>query len=501
MGAAGSEEGRALRKGHLKSSTIPPDLEGLHGGPQAGGPVTPAGFARFYAPLAATSLLLTSTNPILAAALGRSTDPVAALAGYGVAFSVCGVLYAPLFVVQQVAAARLLVQGSFAAVKRFAYLIGTLFSLLGALIAFTGAGPWVFGLLLGGGSEDGGSAGGVSPQVLTEAVDAMRFLWPVPLLTAVRSCHQGRLVAGRRTGPIAFATSGRTAVLAVVAFGMLATGGGAWLGAAAFTVGLMVETLVVLWSSTPDLELEGSDDGPDNQKVARFSAPLMLNVLMWWATPLIINVVLARTADPDRAIAAFGIVEAVGWFVAAPVGQLQHASIALVHCSEAYRRVRAWGGVVALAMTGVLLLLSLPGVRGPLLGGLLALESEPELLALAGTALPLAAAYPLLYAVRQYYQGLFVGAGRTGVVGTGAVLRMASIVVAATVLLLGGAGAQATWGAGLGVGLAVAGLMVEGAFLVRRCRSLVVPELKARRTAEKARRAAETVSARALEGA
>lgn len=441
-------------------------------------PVTAGGFARFYAPLAATSLLLTSTNPILAAALGRSADPVAALAGYGIAFSVCGVLYAPLFVVQQVAAARLLAKGSFAAVTRFAYSIGAFLSLLGALIAFTPAGAWVFGLLLRGGPD----GGGVSPEVLTEAVSAMSFLWPVPFLTAVRSCHQGRLVAGHRTVPIAVATSGRTAVLAVVAFGMLATGGGAWLGAAAFTVGLLIETLVVVWSSTPGLTLEGGDRGTaDNQKVARFSAPLMLNVLMWWATPLIINVVLARTADPDRAIAAFGIVEAVGWFVAAPVGQLQHASIALVGCSEAYKRVRAWGGAVALATTALLLLLSLPGVREPLLGGLLALESEPELLAVASTALPLAAAYPLLYGIRQYYQGLFVGSGRTSVVGTGAVLRVATIAAAATTLLLSGAGGHATRGAALGVGLAVVGLVVEGAFLVRRCRRQVMPELQARR--------------------
>lgn len=438
-------------------------------------PVTADGFARFYAPLAATSLLLTSTNPILAAALGRSTDPVAALAGYGVAFSVCGVLYAPLFVVQQVAAARLLAKGSFRAVKRFAYLTGAFFSLVGALIAYTPVGTWVFGVLLGSGSD-----GGVSPEVLDEAVGAMSFLWPAPFLTAVRSCHQGRLVAGHRTGPIASATAGRTVVLAAVAFGMLATGGGAWLGAAAFTVGLVVETLVVMASPTSELELEGGEGGAGDEKVARFSAPLMLNVLMWWATPLIVNVVLARTADPDRAIAAFGIVEAVGWFVAAPVGQLQHASIALVGCSEAYRRVRAWGGALALAMTGAILLLSLPGVRGPLLGGLLALESEPELLALAGTALPMAAAYPLLYGVRQFHQGLFVGFDRTGVVGAGAVLRVSSIVVAAVALLLGGAGADPSRGALLGVGLAVLGLAVEGAFLMHRCRGELVPELRTR---------------------
>ena len=318
--------------------------------------VTASGFARFYAPLAATSLLLTATNPILAAALARSVDPITALAGYQAAFAVCGVLYAPLLVVQQVAAARLLAGGSFSPVTRFSYVTGALLSLIGALIAYTAAGDLVFARLIG-----------VSPEVLNEAVRAMQWLWPVPFLTAVRAAHQGRLVAGHRTVPIAGATGGRTAILAVVAFSLLATGGGAWLGAAAFTAGMVVEMVVVMWARTPDLQLEQEDCEVDSENVARFSAPLMLNVLLWWATPLIITAVLARTADPDRAIAAFAIVEAVAWFIAAPVGQMQHASIALVKCSETHRRVRRWGALVAFAMMALLLILSIPAVREPIL--------------------------------------------------------------------------------------------------------------------------------------
>lgn len=426
--------------------------------------VTAGGFARFYTPLAATSLLLTATNPILAAALARSTDPVIALAGYQVAFAVCGVLYAPLLVVQQVAAARLLAGGSFSPVWRFAYLIGALLSLLGALIAYTGVGDLVFA-----------GAVGVGPRVLDEAVQAMRWLWPVPFLTAVRAAHQGRLVAGHRTVPIAGATGGRTGILAVVAFAFLATGGGAWLGAMAFTAGMIVETLVVMVARTPGLQLEQQDCEVDNENVARFSAPLMLNVLLWWATPLIINAVLARTANPDLALAAFAVVEAVAWFIAAPVGQLQHASIALVQCSETHRRVRSWGAVVAFAMLGLLLLISIPSVREPLLGYLFALESD--LIAIAGPALPIAAAYPLLYGLRQYYQGLFVRSGRPSVVGYGAVLRVGAIVLAALVLP-----DVAVGGAVLGVGLAVFGLAVEGLFLVRYSQRDVMPELRAKRT-------------------
>ena len=427
--------------------------------------ISAGGFARFYTPLAATSLLLTATNPILAAALARSADPVTALAGYSVAFAVCGVLYAPLLVVQQVAAARLLAAGSFSPVKRFAYLTGAVMSLIGALIAYTGAGDLVFARLVG-----------VGPEVLSEAVRAMQFLWPVPFLTAVRAAHQGRLVAGHRTVPIAAATGGRTGILAVVAFALLATGGGAWLGAAAFTAGLVLETLVVMWSQTPDVQLEHEDCETDKENVARFSAPLMLNVLLWWATPLIINAVLARTANPDPSLAAFGVVEAVAWFIAAPVGQLQHASIALVRCSETHRRVRAWGATVAFATMAVLLLLSLPAIREPILSSVFALD--PGLVALAGAALPIAAAYPFLYGLRQYYQGLFVRSGRTVVVGVGAVLRVASIVVVA--LFVRDAGLT---GAVLGVGLAVFGLTIEGLFLERYSRRDVMPELRAKRAA------------------
>ncbi|NNF13822.1 MAG: hypothetical protein HKN72_11390, partial [Gemmatimonadetes bacterium] len=91
--------------------------------PEPGTPITPKGFARFYLPLVATSYLLTATNPLLAAALARTSDPATALAGYGVAFALIGVIYAPLLVVQQVAAQRLLSVGDLTPVRRFTMVV------------------------------------------------------------------------------------------------------------------------------------------------------------------------------------------------------------------------------------------------------------------------------------------------------------------------------------------------------------------------------------------
>lgn len=427
---------------------------------KAGAEITGRGFARFYAPLAATSLLLTGTDPILMAVLARTPEPVLAPAAYFVSFSVCGVLYAPMLAMQQVAAARLLNGGALGPVKRFAYLSGAALSLAGALIAYTPVGAMVFlGVV------------GVGDDVAREAMGAMAFFWPAPFLTAVRATHQGRLVAGHRTEPIGWATGARTGVLTVVALILAAVGGGAWLGAAAFTTGLVVETLIVTWARAPQAQAERGGRDADQESLGRFSAPLMANVLLWWATPLIINAVLARTPDPDAALAAFGMVQAVGWFVASPVGQLQHAGIALVQCSETHARVRVWAALVACSMTAVLLALTV--VRDSFLRALYALD--PHLLALAGPALAIAALYPALYGCRQYYQGLFVRAGTTWVVGAGAVGRVAAILAAAFALRLLG-----VQGAVLGAGLMVLGLGFEGAFLWRLSRSRVMPGLRAR---------------------
>ncbi len=412
--------------------------------------VGPRDFARFYLPLVATSYLLTATNPLLAAALARTSDPATALAGYGVAFALIGVIYAPLLVVQQVAAARLLSVGDLAPVRRFTIAIGLLFSGIAALVAFTPVGVFIFEEIVG-----------VHDAILDEALSAMTALWPVPALTGVRALHQGRLVAGHRTSPIAFATGARASVLAVVAFSLTTTPVGAWLGGIAFTAGLAAEALFVTFAEAPTPTVpehtERESEGED--RLLSFSGPLMVNVVLWWTTPLIINSVLARTPEPDCSIAAFTVVEAVAWFLTAPVGQLQHASLALVDSRKAHERVRVYAGGLAVSVTLFLGILAIPSIREAILWT--GFRLDPSLLEPAGLAFPVAALYPALYGHRQYYQGLFVRVGCTGLVGRGAVLRIV-VILAAAPLLLGPMGAN---GARLGVTLAIVGLLAEAVFL------------------------------------
>lgn len=422
---------------------------------------------RFYAPLAATSLLLTLTNPLLTSALSRNVNPAIALAGFGVAFSLCGVLYSPLLVGQTVAATRLLAGRPFGPIQSFWLRIGALLSLLTLAIGTTQLGDWVIGGLIG-----------VSGDIFDEARTAIALLAPVPVLTAARAVHQGRLVAGHRTDPIAFATGARTVVLAAVAIGLtLSARGGAWVGAAAFTLGLLVETVMVACARTgvdgPVRPVAAEEGAPGlvDDRLLRFSTPLVASTLLWWCTPLLINSVLARSPFPAEAIAAFVVVEAVAWFLASPVGQLQHVGVALVDCKRSHRAVQGWALALATGVALVIGLVATPPVRRVVLGAVFGLDAG--LLADIGAALPFAVAYPWLYGHRQYYQGLFTRCHRSDAVGWGAALRVVTVFGVAVV----GLGPLGHQGATLGVLAAVAGLLVEGVFLERVARAQVMTVL------------------------
>lgn len=428
--------------------------------PQSGADLSPRGFGRFYLPLIATSYLLTATNPLLAAALARTSDPATALAGFGVAFALIGVIYAPLLVVQQVTAQRLLSVGDITRVRHLTWVFGIGLSAFAALLAFTPAGVFVLREVVG-----------LRDAILDEAVSAMSALWPVPVLTGIRALHQGRLVAGHRTNPIAWATGVRTGTLAFAAFALTSTPAGAWLGAVAFTTGLAAEALLVAFAPAPTPRVPELTDveGGGEDRLLSFSSPLMLNVMLWWSTPLIINGVLARTPEPDCSIAAFTVVEAVAWFLAAPVGQLQHASLAFVDSREAHARLRMFSGGLTAAVTMLLGILAVPELREYILWT--GFRLDPSLLEPAGLAFPVAALYPALYGHRQYYQGLYVRAGCTDLVGRGAVLRIV-VILSAAPLLLGPMGAN---GARLGVTIAVVGLIAEAVYLEIMARVRVLP--------------------------
>lgn len=106
---------------------------------------------------------------------------------------------------------------------------------------------------------------GLRGGAVAEARSALQVPFPVPILTALRCVHQGRLVTGRRTGFIALATVLRTAALAGLAVLLSSSSHGAWIAGTALSVGLLVETATVGIVNTPA--------GAEGQVCVRGGAP------------------------------------------------------------------------------------------------------------------------------------------------------------------------------------------------------------------------------------
>jgi progressive ankylosis protein len=163
-----------------------------------GAPTAP-GFreiARFYYPLALTSLIGLTTQPILTFLMGRAPSPVASLAVFPVVHALSFLFRATAFSFQEAAIA--LAGARFENVRplaRFAIMLGLASSGGLALVAFTPlSGVWFVRL------------SALPPELAAMAVQAARLVAPMPAIAVALGLQQALLVRGRVTRPITFAT-------------------------------------------------------------------------------------------------------------------------------------------------------------------------------------------------------------------------------------------------------------------------------------------------------
>jgi len=190
---------------------------------------------RFFAPVAAASLVQTASKPALAAGLGRTTDPVLALAAYQVAMNLAFIFSAISFNIHQVVVVYGREARHPALTRTFCLAVGLLGTLALGLLAFTPAGLFVLEDLIGAPAD-----------VVRQATVLLRWLVPLPLVTTVTEYYYGLLLLARRTKPItaaklAYALTGACAYLGLA--GCYPELGGL-IGALGTVLAIVVEALV-----------------------------------------------------------------------------------------------------------------------------------------------------------------------------------------------------------------------------------------------------------------
>jgi hypothetical protein len=159
--------------------------------------------ARFYFPLALTSILSMALGPLVTFGLGRGRFPIESLAVWPVVSSMLFLFRSGGVAFQEVGIAL----GTDRAVRRIAFFIGTLASLALALVALTPLEIVWFERL-----------SGLSPTLASFAVWPARVVLLYPLLEYILSIQRARWILEHRTRVVSIATAVETLMLAATLF-------------------------------------------------------------------------------------------------------------------------------------------------------------------------------------------------------------------------------------------------------------------------------------------
>ena len=413
----------------------------------------------FWAPLAATWLMMALEGPFLAAVIARLADPKFNLAAHGVAFAFAILIEAPVIMLMSAATALVDDSTSYRRLRNFANALnlGTTLALLVLLL------PPVYDVVAL-------RALGLPGPVAELGYHALWFYLPWPAAIGIRRFLQGVLIRSGRTRLVAIGTVIRLASMggaaALLAFATDLAG--ASVGAAALSTGVVVEALVARWMARHDIrELCATAEPPGGapsltyRDVATFYLPLALTSLIGLAVQPMLTFFMGRAAAPVESLAVFPVVNALGFLFRSLGLAWQDAAIALLgrdheHVPELGRftAVLCLGATAALA---AIVFTPLAVVWFETISGL-----TPDLAAFAYAPARLAVPVVALSVVMSFERSILIKGRRTHPITVATAIEVAVIAAA---FVVGG------WGFGwIGVTAAfaafVAGRVASTGYLV-----------------------------------
>lgn len=166
---------------------------------------------------------------------------------------------------------------------------------------------------------------------------------------------------------------------------------------------------------------------PTQRELIRLFIPLALSGIFFPLARPLINAALARSENPEWALAAFAVALSVTMPIMSPLFGLRQVTTALSTDKDMLNRIRTLTLSLGGLSTFLLLILCIPPIYSFFVEDIMAIPSQiaiigaPVLLVLAIT--------PILGVGRGYYQGILVHYKKAGPIGTGALFYVVSIGV------------------------------------------------------------------------
>ncbi|MDX1647297.1 MAG: hypothetical protein R3304_09135 [Longimicrobiales bacterium] len=388
----------------------------------------------FWAPLAATWVMMASEGPFLAAVIARLPDPTFNLAAHGVTFALAILIEAPVIMLMSAATSVVKDRISFLRLRNFAYALclGTTVLLLVVLI------PEVYDVLIS-------DVMGVPDRVAELTYGALWFMLPWPAAIGYRRFLQGVLIRSGRTGLVAYGTVIRLAamvVAALVGFFVFEIPG-AWVGALSLATGVTTEAIAarIMAARTVRSILAGElDKGAPRDvsylEIARFYYPLALTSLIGLTVQPILTFFMGRSIAPVESLAVFPVVHSLSFFFRSMGLAYQDTAIALMgERFEHFPELKTFGIFLGAATTAGLALVAFTPLSDVYFIGISGLT--PELASFALTPTRVIVLLPAMSVLLSMQRAIMVERRTTEHITVASAMEVLTVAVAFTIFGFG----------------------------------------------------------------
>lgn len=393
---------------------------------------------KFYIPLAATTMFYAVVFNVMNSAMAKTAEAAAALAAFSVGQSIADMIAVPAGTGHQWLIARGRDKSSFRIGLRVMFQIIVGVTILLALAGWTGLGTWLY--------QDVFNA----PPHLSDGIrQAIRVCLPLPIIFTMRGASQSVLMLRRKTHLMTAGVIVRLSYIIVASAilpRILPLHGGA-IGAVLWASGMAVEGLFDLamarhiFRELPDAPAD-DEPLPTNSQVWTFLLPLIASSLLWSLGKPILNLGMARSTDPETAIATYQVAWNAAWLLVAYVqGGFRQVVVVFWNDEQSLRKLQSFAVKLAVLVSALLFGLTITGVASWFLRDVVG--AAPELIRPSRDVLLVMSTLPLALVATEVSIGRLLRNGTTAAVGLakGANLAAMALVVFGLAVLAPGAGA------------------------------------------------------------
>jgi hypothetical protein len=418
---------------------------------------------RFWFPLAASWLLMSTETPLVTAVVARLPGSKLHLAAFGVAFSLALMVESP--VIPMLTAGNALARDpvSFHLVRRFMLGLCVVLTAAMLLLGFTPLFGLVVLRIIG------------APEEIAEIVRPalwMMISWPAAI--AYRRFYQGIMIRHGYTRQMSYGTLLRLSTTLIVALLGLFWGrlGGATVAGLALGCAVIAEAVYVGFASRRAVRqvlsspLPQGVEGLTLAEMVRFYLPLLLTSMLALSTTPILNFGMVRSPWPVESLAAWPIVNGQLAIVRSLGFSMQEVVVALLDGPSAMRKLRRLMSVLGAGALLAISALAFTSFGSWWLERVFGLSQE--LTGFAIGALRWALLLPTLATFLSWLRGVIVTRKATGVIARATVANLVALGVGLWV------GVQTGWlpGASLAALALTVSSVVESLWLGFSARSI-----------------------------